>query len=93
MKLSPNFLIHVQDDEHLLIPVSDAKFSGVVRGNKTFGAILACLKEETTEEQIVESLKAQFEGAEVNNSYTVSPPLPPSLRVYNAYRVTLPVGV
>lgn len=64
MKLSPNFLIHVQDDEHLLIPVSDAKFSGVVRGNKTFGAILSCLKEETTEEQIVESLKAQFEGAD-----------------------------
>lgn len=64
MKLSPNFLIHVQDDEHLLIPVSDAKFSGVVRGNKTFGAILSCLKEETTEEQIVESLKSQFEGAD-----------------------------
>lgn len=64
MKLSPNFLIHVQDDEHLLIPVSDAKFSGVVRGNKTFGAILSCLKEETTEEQIVASLKAQFEGAD-----------------------------
>ncbi len=64
MKLSPNFLIHVQDDEHLLIPVSDAKFSGVVRGNKTFGAILSCLKEETTEEQIVENLKAQFEGAD-----------------------------
>ena len=64
MKLSPNFLIHVQDNEHLLIPVSDAKFSGVVRGNKTFGAILSCLKEETTEEQIVESLKAQFEGAD-----------------------------
>ena len=64
MKLSPNFLIHVQDDEHLLIPVSDAKFSGVVRGNKTFGAILSCLKEETTEEQIVESLKAQFEGTD-----------------------------
>lgn len=64
MKLSPNFLIHVQDDEHLLIPVSDAKFSGVVRGNKTFGAIIACLKDETTEEGIVESLKAQFEGAD-----------------------------
>jgi len=64
VKLSPNFLIHVQDDEHLLIPVSDAKFSGVVRGNKTFGAILSCLKEETTEEQIVESLKSQFEGAD-----------------------------
>ena len=64
MKLSPNFLIHVQDDEHLLIPVSDAKFSGVVRGNKTVGAILSCLKEETTEEQIVASLKAQFEGAD-----------------------------
>ena len=64
MKLSPNFLIHVQDDEHLLIPVSDAKFSGVVRGNKTFGAILECLKEETTEEEIINSLKSKFEGAE-----------------------------
>lgn len=64
MKLSPNFLIHTQEDdgEYLLIPVADASFSGVVRGNKTFGAILNLLKEETTEEEIIECLTVKYEG-------------------------------
>ena len=53
MKLSPNFLIHVQeeDGEYLLIPVADAKFSGVVRGNKTLGTILELLKEGSARSQ------------------------------------------
>ncbi len=64
MKLSPNFLIHKQEDdgEYLLIPVADASFSGVVRGNKTFGTILGLLSEETTEEEIIERMKAQFDA-------------------------------
>lgn len=66
MKLSPNFLIHAQeeDGEFLLIPVSTASFSGVVRGNKTLGAILNLMKEDTTKEEIVASMKAQFDAPE-----------------------------
>lgn len=66
MKLSPNFLIHTQEDdgEYLLIPVADASFSGVVRGNKTFGAILELLKEETTKEDIIASLMERFDAPE-----------------------------
>lgn len=64
MKLSPNFLIHTQEDdgEYLLIPVADAKFSGVVRGNRTFGTILGLLKEETTKEDLIASMKAKFDA-------------------------------
>ena len=62
MKLSPNFLIHVQDDEHLLIPVSDAKFSGVVRGNRTAAFIVDLLKEETTEDAIIDAMCGQYDA-------------------------------
>ncbi|MBR6255610.1 MAG: PqqD family protein [Clostridiales bacterium] len=64
MKLSPNFLIHTQEDdgEYLLIPVADADFSGVVRGNRTFGAILNLLKEDTTEEEIISSMQEKFDA-------------------------------
>ncbi|MBR3033168.1 MAG: PqqD family protein [Clostridiales bacterium] len=66
MKLSPNFLIHAQEDdgEFLLIPVADASFSGVVRGNKTFGTILELLKEETTKEDIISTMKERFDAPE-----------------------------
>ncbi len=66
MKLSPNFLIHAQeeDGEYLLIPVADAKFSGVVRGNKTLGTILELLKEETTKEAIIASMMEKFDAPE-----------------------------
>ena len=64
MKLSKEYVVHHSEGESLLVPTGTATFVGIVRGNKTFGAIIACLKDETTEEGIVESLKAQFEGAD-----------------------------
>ena len=54
MKLNKNFVSHNSGGVTVLIPVgSGADFSGVVKGNKTLGAILDCLKEETTEELII----------------------------------------
>lgn len=54
MKLNKNFVSHNSGGVTVLIPVgSSADFSGVVKGNKTLGAILDCLKEETTEELII----------------------------------------
>jgi hypothetical protein len=48
----------------MLIPTGAAEFSGVVKGNRTFGIILAYLKEETTEEQIVDAMKNRFNVSE-----------------------------
>ena len=56
MKLKDEFITHNSDDESMLIPTADAKFSGIVRGNKTMGKIIDLLKEETTEDEIVAKL-------------------------------------
>ena len=64
MKLNREFYAHVSAGESLLIPTGASGFSGMVKGNKTLGAILELLKAETTEEKIVAGLKARFDGPE-----------------------------
>ena len=51
MKLKSSFLTHNTSDESYIVPTSDVSFSGMVKGNKTLGAIVDLLKEETTEEE------------------------------------------
>ena len=63
MKLSSDFLYHENNGEVYLVPSGRAEFSGVVRGNKTFGAILGLLKEDTTEQQIVTALRKEYSDA------------------------------
>ncbi len=62
MKLKKEFLLHNAGEEAVLVPTGNAGFSGVVRGNKTLGAVLELLREETTEETIVAALKARFDA-------------------------------
>ena len=62
MKLNKDFIIHNTNDESILVPTGNAEFSGVVRGNKTFGAILELLKKDTTEEQMAAELEARFDA-------------------------------
>jgi hypothetical protein len=64
MKLKKEFLTHDTGKESLLVPTGAAEFSGLVKGNKTLGAILALLKQETTEEGIVAAMKARFDAPE-----------------------------
>jgi len=64
MKLNKEFLLHNFGDESILVPTGSAGFSGMVKGNQTLGAILELLKEETTEQKIVEALKSRFEAAD-----------------------------
>ena len=64
MKLKNEFLVSEIDGATLLVPCGTAAFSGIVRGNKTFGAVLDLLKTETTEEQIVASIRARFDAPE-----------------------------
>ena len=62
MKLNREFLLHNTGGESLLVPTGKAEFSGVVRGNKTLGAILELLRYDTSEEAVVAALKARFEA-------------------------------
>lgn len=62
MKLNPEFITHLTDEEALLVPLGGNAFHGIVRGNPTLGAILERLKQETTEEQIVESMCAEYDA-------------------------------
>lgn len=64
MKLNKDFLLHNTDGESLLVPTGRAAFSGIVRGNRTLGAVLERLKTETTEAQIVAALRARFDAPE-----------------------------
>ena len=62
MKLRKEFITHDAGSESLLVPAGGAGFSGLVKGNKTLGAILALLKEDTTEEEITAAMKERFDA-------------------------------
>ena len=62
MKLNKNFLLHNTEDEAILVPTGRADFSGVVRGNRTLGAVLELLKTETTEEAVVTAMRERFDA-------------------------------
>lgn len=64
MKLNDEFLLHNMGNETLLVPTANAKFHGLVQGNKTVEVILSCLSKDTTEEQILSVLKERFDGDE-----------------------------
>lgn len=62
MKLNREFLTHTYGDESLLVPTSEAGFSGLIQGNKTLGVILELLANDTTEQEIVDRMYARFEA-------------------------------
>ena len=64
MKLKKEFITYDNGSESFLVPTGRTDFSGMVRGNKTLGAILALLKEETTEEEVINAMKQRFDAPE-----------------------------
>ena len=64
MKLKKDFISHDTDEESLLVPTGGAGFSGLVKGNRTLGAILALLKEDLTEEELITSMERRFDAPE-----------------------------
>lgn len=66
MKLKNEFIVHSVGGETLLVPTAEADFHGLVQGNKTVDTILNCLKEDTTEEQVLISLKEKYDGDEAD---------------------------
>ncbi len=64
MKLNKEFLLHNTDGESVLVPTGKAAFSGVVRGNRTLGAMLELLKRDTTEPEIKAAMRERFDAPE-----------------------------
>ena len=62
MKLKENYITQNIEDTQFLVPVGAEEFQGIVRSNRTAAFIVDCLKEETTEEQIVDRMFARYDA-------------------------------
>ncbi len=62
MKLKQDFIVHTVEGETLLVPLKSTSFSGLVRGNKTFGAVLEALQQDTSEDAVVDKLAQRFDA-------------------------------
>lgn len=62
MRLKDGFITHEGAGEHITVPAGDVSFSGMVRSNKTAGFIVECLKEEVTEDEIIEKMLAKYDA-------------------------------
>ena len=64
MKLRDDFIVHNTQDDSMIVSTGASGFSGLVRGNRTFGAIVEILKNEVSEEDIVKALCDRFDADE-----------------------------
>ena len=62
MKLKEDFITQTIDDTQFLIPTGADAFNGIVRSNSTAAFIVDQLKEETTEEKVVNALCAKYDA-------------------------------
>ena len=65
MKLKEEFIAHDAGAESLLVPTGAAGWAGVVRGNRTLGAILELLKTDTDEDSIVGAMRELANGEDL----------------------------
>jgi hypothetical protein len=63
MKLKNEFMTHMDGENQMMVDVS-AKFSGLVRSNKTAAAIIDLLKKDTTEENIISAMLRKYDVSE-----------------------------
>ena len=64
MKLKSGFIVHSSSNETILVPVGGSEFSGIVKGNATLGEILALLKTDISERELVRVMHSRFEAPE-----------------------------
>ena len=62
MKLKDEFITHNSRNEALLVPAGGSRFAGLVRGNRTLGAILDLLKQDTDEASVIAAMQAHFDA-------------------------------
>ena len=64
MKLKDEFISHNTEKESLLVAAGGASFTGLVKGNKTFGIIVDLLREDRSKEEIVSAMIKRFDAPE-----------------------------
>ena len=64
MKLKKEFITHMDGNQQMMVDTS-AKFSGLVRSNKTAAEIIDLLKTDTTEEKIIAAMQKKYDVQEV----------------------------
>lgn len=64
MKLKTGFVTHNVGKEQMMVAAGPAAkvFHGLVRSNETAAFIIDCLKEETTEEAIVDAMLERYDA-------------------------------
>lgn len=64
MKLKKGFLLHDVGDEYMVVATEEAAavFNGLIRNNATANFIFSQLLTDTTEEQIVDAMFAQYDA-------------------------------
>lgn len=62
MKLKSEFISYNSNGSTVLIPTADANFSGVVKGNSIMGEMAELLKDDTTEDKMINELHARFDA-------------------------------
>ncbi|MBO5076307.1 MAG: PqqD family protein [Clostridia bacterium] len=62
MKLNPNFITHMSGGQYYVVSTDSTAFKGIIRGNGTTGDIIDLLKNEVTEEQIVDALFEKYDA-------------------------------
>lgn len=63
MKLKKEFITHNDGDQQMMVDTS-AKFSGLLRSNKTAAEIIELLKTNVTEEQIIAAMQKKYDVPE-----------------------------
>lgn len=63
MKLKNEFMTHMDGENQMMVDIS-AKFSGLVRSNKTAAEIIDLLKKDTTEENIISVMQKKYDVSE-----------------------------
>ena len=64
MKLKSGFITHRVGKEQMMVAAGPAAkhFHGMVRSNETAAFIIDCLKEDTTEEAIVDAMAGRYDA-------------------------------
>ncbi len=64
MRLHEEFAVHTTGDEQIMVATGSmaGRFNGLVRSNATAAFIVDCLREETTEEQIVDAMCERYDA-------------------------------
>ncbi len=64
MRLKQGFVMHNIGDEYMAVATGEAAkdFNGIIRGNETAAYIFGLLQKETTKEQVVDAVCAEYDG-------------------------------